>query len=49
MEERLRYFGSKVDALIKGQSLTRAEASDLFGQILQNEQPDLQQGDSLQR
>ncbi len=44
MEARLRYFGSKVDALIKGQCLTRAEASDLFGQILQNEQPDLQQG-----
>jgi len=44
MEESIRYFGSKVDALIKGQSLTRREASDLFRQILQNEQPDLQQG-----
>jgi anthranilate phosphoribosyltransferase len=44
MEESIRYFGSKVDALIKGQSLTRAEASDLFRQILHNEQPDLQQG-----
>ncbi len=44
MEESLRYFGSKVDALIKGQSLTRSEANDLFKQILKNEQPDLQQG-----
>jgi anthranilate phosphoribosyltransferase len=44
MEENLRYFGSKVDALIRGQNLTRAEAGDLFRQILKNEQPDLQQG-----
>jgi anthranilate phosphoribosyltransferase len=44
MEDSMRYFGSKVDTLIKGKSLTRAEASDLFRQILQNEQPDLQQG-----
>jgi anthranilate phosphoribosyltransferase len=44
MEESLRYFGSKVDALIKGQNLTRSEANDLFKQILNNEQPDLHQG-----
>ena len=44
MEDNLRYFGSKVDALLKGQNLTRSEAYDLFKQILQNEQPDLQQG-----
>jgi anthranilate phosphoribosyltransferase len=44
MEESLRYFGSKVDGLIRGQSLTRDEANDLFKQILKNEQPDLQQG-----
>ena len=44
MEDNLRYFGSKVDALLKGQNLTRSEAYDLFRQILQNEQPDLQQG-----
>ena len=44
MEESLRYFGSKVDSLIKGHNLTRSEACDLFGQILRNEQPDLQQG-----
>jgi anthranilate phosphoribosyltransferase len=44
MEEDLRYFGSKVDALIRGQNLTRTEMSDLFRRILNNEQPDLQQG-----
>ena len=44
MEESLRYFGSRVDALIKGSNLTRDEASFLFKQILNNEQPDLQQG-----
>ena len=44
MEESLRYFGNKVDGLIRGQSLTRDEARDLFKQILKNEQPDLQQG-----
>ncbi len=44
MEESLRYFASKVDALIRGKSITREEANDLFKQILKNEQPDLQQG-----
>ncbi len=44
MEEKLRYFGSNVDALIKRQSLSRSVAKDLFAQILRNEQPDLQQG-----
>ncbi|MGB5099160.1 MAG: anthranilate phosphoribosyltransferase [Methanothrix sp.] len=44
MEESLRYFGSRVDALIKGSNLTREDASFLFKQILNNEQPDLQQG-----
>ena len=44
MEENLRYFGSRVDALIKGSNLTREDASFLFKQILNNEQPDLQQG-----
>ena len=44
MEEKMRYFGSKVDALIKGLSLDRSESRDLFSQILLNEQPDLQQG-----
>ncbi|NYT09683.1 MAG: anthranilate phosphoribosyltransferase, partial [Methanosarcinales archaeon] len=43
-EERLKHFGSKVDALIKGKNLDRGEAFNLFRQILKNEQPDLQQG-----
>ncbi|MFB3764854.1 MAG: anthranilate phosphoribosyltransferase [Methanotrichaceae archaeon] len=44
MEEKLRHFGSKVDALIKGRNLSRSEAKSTFAQILRNEQPDLQQG-----
>ncbi|HPT37017.1 MAG TPA: anthranilate phosphoribosyltransferase [Methanothrix sp.] len=44
MEESLRYFGCQVDRLIRGMDLTRIEASGLFGQILRNEQPELQQG-----
>ncbi|QLH75173.1 MAG: anthranilate phosphoribosyltransferase [Methanomassiliicoccales archaeon] len=44
MEESLKYFGSKVDALIRGKNLTRAEARDLFREVLLNSQPDLQQG-----
>lgn len=43
-EERLKHFGRKVDDLIKGISLTRAEAFELFRQILKDDQPDLQQG-----
>jgi len=43
-EESLRYFGSRVDGLIRGTSLSREEAFLLFQQILKNEQPDLQQG-----
>jgi anthranilate phosphoribosyltransferase len=44
MEESLRYFGSKVDDLIRGKSLSRQDSKELFRQILKNEQPDLQQG-----
>jgi len=44
MEDSLRYFGSRVDGLIRGSNLTRVEASFLFKQILNNQQPDLQQG-----
>ncbi|NYT03022.1 MAG: anthranilate phosphoribosyltransferase [Methanosarcinales archaeon] len=44
MEERLRYFGRRVDALIKGRNLTREEAREMFRQVLTGEQPDLQQG-----
>ncbi len=43
-EESLKHFGRKVDALIKGNSLTRGEAFELFRQILKDLQPDLQQG-----
>jgi len=44
IEEKMRYFGSKVDSLIKGLNLDRSEARELFCQILLNVQPDLQQG-----
>ena len=44
MEDSLRYFGSQVDKLIQGMDLSREEANFLFRQILNNEQPDLQQG-----
>ena len=44
MEEKLRYFGGKVDQLIKHNDLTRGEAKEMFRQVLLNEQPDLQQG-----
>ena len=43
-EESMKYFGSRVDALIRGDDLTREDAGFLFKQILNNEQPDLQQG-----
>jgi anthranilate phosphoribosyltransferase len=44
MEDNLRYFGGKVDLLIRRGNLSRSEARELFIQILQNVQPDLQQG-----
>ncbi len=44
VEESLRYFGGKVDDLIRGKSLSRQDSRELFSQILKNEQPDLQQG-----
>lgn len=44
MEQKLRMFGGKVNDLIGGKSLTRAEAKEMFRQVLLNEQPDLQQG-----
>jgi anthranilate phosphoribosyltransferase len=44
MEEKLRQFGSGVNDLIGGKDLSRAQAKDLFRQVLLNEQPDLQQG-----
>lgn len=44
MEDSLRYFGSRVDGLIRGINLTREDACFLMKQILHNGQPDLQQG-----
>jgi len=44
MEEKLRTFGGNVNHLIGGGDLTRAQAKEMFRQILLNEQPDLQQG-----
>jgi anthranilate phosphoribosyltransferase len=44
MEEKLKGFGAKVDALIKGNDISRGEAREMFRQVLLNEQPDLQQG-----
>ena len=41
MEEKLKYFGGKVDQLIKHKDLTRSEAKEMFRQVLLNEQPDL--------
>jgi len=44
MEDKLRMFGGRVNDLIGGKSLTRAEAREMFREVLLNEQPDLQQG-----
>jgi anthranilate phosphoribosyltransferase len=44
MEEKLKGFGAKVDALIKGNDISRGEAREMFRQVLLNQQPDLQQG-----
>lgn len=44
MEEKLRYFGAKVNGLIGGSGLSREDAKEMFRQVLLNEQPDLQQG-----
>ena len=43
-EEKLGDFCFTVNALIKGSSLTRSDACEMFRQVLMNEQPDLQQG-----
>ncbi|MDW5562294.1 MAG: anthranilate phosphoribosyltransferase [Methanomassiliicoccus sp.] len=44
MEEKLRTFGAMVNDLIGGKDISRAQAKDMFRQVLLNEQPDLQQG-----
>lgn len=40
----LKRFGGYVQRLIEGKDLSRQEAYSLFGEILQNRQPDLHQG-----
>lgn len=40
----LKLFGHTIQNVMKGHDLTRQESYDMFRQILQNEQPDLQQG-----
>jgi anthranilate phosphoribosyltransferase len=42
--ETLRDFGRKIHQLIEKKDLTRTESYDMFRQILENLQPDLQQG-----
>jgi anthranilate phosphoribosyltransferase len=44
MDEKLRTFGAAVNSLMKGKHLSRAQAKELFRQVLLREQPDLQQG-----
>lgn len=44
MEDKLRSFGLKVDALLRGQDLTRSETYEMFREVLLDEQPALQQG-----
>jgi len=44
MEDRLKRFGLRVDSLIKGNDLTREETSEMFREVMLDEQPALQQG-----
>ncbi len=37
-------FGQKIQMLIQGESLSGEETYQMFKQVLENEQPDLQQG-----
>jgi anthranilate phosphoribosyltransferase len=42
--EAIQAFGWQIQKLINGEDLTRAESYAMFRQVLDNEQPDLQQG-----
>jgi len=42
--EAVKEFGSKVQMLLEGRSLTRQETCEMFRGVLLNRQPDLQQG-----
>ncbi len=44
MEDAIVDFGSKLNRLIAGGSLTRQEAREMFSQVLNDEQPDAHQG-----
>lgn len=44
MEDAIVDFGSKLNRLIAGESLTRQEAREMFFQVLNDEQPDAHQG-----
>lgn len=44
MEDKLRRFGLRVDSLLKGKDLDREETTEMFREVLLDEQPDLQQG-----
>jgi len=43
-DDKLKFFGTRIAAIIAGKDLARDEAKDMFRQVLLNEQPDLQQG-----
>ena len=43
-DESLRDFGWNIQKLIEKKDLTRQESYDMFRQVLENQQPDLQQG-----
>lgn len=43
-EQEIKQFGEAIQGLINGRHLSRRECYDLFCQVLNNEQPDLQQG-----
>ncbi|HPE62717.1 MAG TPA: anthranilate phosphoribosyltransferase [Methanothrix sp.] len=44
MDDAIGAFGSKLNRLIEGKSLTREEARDMFSAVLNDEQPDAHQG-----
>jgi anthranilate phosphoribosyltransferase len=44
MEDEMKEFGARVDALIRGEHIGRVHARDMFREVLLNRQPDLQQG-----
>jgi len=44
LEDAIVDFGSKLNRLIAGESLTRQEAREMFSAVINNEQPDAHQG-----